>query len=98
MLAGAGACIVAAMAAGGGHGTYWAAKCLFPFTMLSTGWTATISMPTILIALLQFPVYGIVLAVANARRKVVWALWGLAGVHLACVALALAFSGSAFYP
>lgn len=98
MLTGVVACIVAAMAAGGGHGTYWAAKCLFPYTMLSTAWTAMITIPAILAAVLQFPVYGILFAVANGKRKAVWAFWGVVGVHLAGVALALRFSGSAFTP
>ena len=98
VLTGVGACIVALMASGGGHGTYWAAKCLFPYTMLSTAWTTMISIPFILLAVLQFPLYGVLLAVANVKRKLAWGFWGVVGIHLIGVALAVRFSGSGFTP
>jgi hypothetical protein len=98
ILAGVAACGVAVTAAGGGHGTYWAAKCRFPFTMVSTGWTAVITAPFIFLAVLQFPLYGFIIAFANARKRVVWAVWGLTAVHVAGVVLALMFSGSGFTP
>jgi hypothetical protein len=46
---------------GGGHGTYFMARLLFPLTMLSTWLFGSITNPLIVAAVLQFPVYGFVI-------------------------------------
>ena len=88
--------VIAVAAGGGGHGTYLPAKCLFPYTMLSTRWTEGITTPFIVVALLQFPVYGIILAKANTRQKGAWALCVVAAIHLFAVVLTLMSSGRGF--
>jgi hypothetical protein len=98
LLTAVGASIVAVVAAGSGHGTYLPAKCLFPYTMLSTRWTASITTPFIVVALLQFPVYGIILTKANTKQKVAWALCVVAAIHLLGVTFALMSNGSGFAP
>ena len=92
------ALLVAVTLAGAGHGTYHAAKCLFPYTMISTCFLDYITLPFIVLACVQFPIYGVVLSVANTRGKFGPVARGVAIVHIAATALAFAFSGSAFHP
>ncbi len=56
------------ISAGAGHGNYFLAKVLFPFTMLSTFVLGSITAPFILVALAQFPIYGWVVG-QSARHK-----------------------------
>src|SRR5262249_38380856 len=63
------ALFVVVVAAGGGHGAYWLAKTLFPWTMMSTAWTRTIAQPYVALAIAQYPLYGIVLDMARARGR-----------------------------
>jgi hypothetical protein len=44
---------------GAGHGDYFWAKVLFPYTMLSAFLFGSIILPFILLAVAQFPLYGI---------------------------------------
>ena len=62
--------LAAVASAGGGHGSYLLAKILFPFTMLSTLVFGSIIVPAIALAVLQFPVYGLVLGRANVKGSV----------------------------
>ncbi|RZI70585.1 MAG: hypothetical protein EOP13_20590 [Pseudomonas sp.] len=65
----------AAIASGGaGHGDYLFAKCLFPYTMLLTSLTGTITYPLIGLALVQFPLYGLAAGSFNATRTLVFLL------------------------
>lgn len=76
--------------AGGGHGSYLAAKLLLPFAMLATIPTGEISIASVMLALAQWPIYGAVLANAFARNRQK-AILILAVVHTAasfgCLAL-----------
>ncbi|HXH93567.1 MAG TPA: hypothetical protein VNN25_18440 [Thermoanaerobaculia bacterium] len=96
-LAGGTATVVAGYLAGGGHGTYVPAVALFPFAMLSTRLTANvISGATITLALLQFPIYGLVTASARPtnRTRVVLTL---VAVHIGVGAVSFAaLRGGAF--
>lgn len=56
------------ISAGAGHGGYFIAKVLFPFTMLSTFVLGSITMPFVLVALAQSPVYGWFVG-QSARQK-----------------------------
>jgi hypothetical protein len=73
-------------AAGGGHGTYRPAAVLFPFTMLAAGKIGVISHVLIAVALAQYPIYGLLLAVGERRRRV-WAI--IACVHIVFASAAL---------
>lgn len=88
--------IVLAMASGGaGHGHYVFARALFPLPMLITRVTHdTIELPSMAIAILQFPVYGIALgwAISDHKRLAAWLIVGaLLLAHLA--AAMVCFSG-----
>ena len=74
--------------AGAGHGTYLAAKLLFPYTMLLSRLNGdTITHPFLGIAFVQFPVYGLVAASFGAKRT----LGILFLLHVTCAGLC--FSG-----
>jgi hypothetical protein len=92
------ACLVAIAFAGGGHGTYHAAKCLFPYTMISTGFFGVITLPFIVVACLQYLTYGVILLAANLKGKLRPIAIALLLVHLAATGLAFAISSNAFCP
>ena len=54
---------------GGGHGDYFWAKVLFPYTMLSTFLLGSITTPFALLAVAQFPLYGLGLGYARGGRR-----------------------------
>ena len=78
----------AVASAGGGHGSYSAAKLLFPFTMLLTRLSGdVITYPLMGLALVQFPFYGWL--AASFPRQRTWLALTL--VHVAAVLVC--FSG-----
>ncbi len=70
--------------AGAGHGDYRLAMVLFPYTMLSTTIFNSITAPFILLAIIQFPLYGVILGYASEKGRFVSVLILLCLVH--CVA------------
>jgi hypothetical protein len=59
-----------AVASGGaGHGTYLFARVLFPYTMLLTRLTDTVTLPLTVLGLAQFPLYGAVVGLAASRGR-----------------------------
>ena len=97
-LAGMALLFVTVAATGGGHGTYGAAKLFFPFTMALTGVTEEINTPGIVIALAQYPLYGLLIGWLTARNRRVTGWKIFAAVHLCALALAIGFSDSSFSP
>src|ERR1041384_1727040 len=75
-----------------GHGTYAAAKFLFPFTMFAPFFGRSISTPFVIAAFVQFPLYGYVLGSAFGSRRVRWFVLGIAVLH--CAATTIAFLGT----
>jgi hypothetical protein len=86
LLIGAVASVVAVSAAGGGHGTYLPAAILFPFTMAASAVIGRVPAALVAVALLQFPVYGSLVAISARTNR---ACVGLAGVHTAVAVAAL---------
>ena len=56
---------------GGGHGDYLLAKLLFPYSMLLTSLTGTITYTLMGIAIIQFPLYSLALGSFNATRTAI---------------------------
>jgi hypothetical protein len=79
------ALVLALFSAGAGHGDYILAKILFPYTMWSTVLSGTITPVFLIIAVAQFPIYGMILAYSDKRRTLVAGV--LASVHLFAVVL-----------
>lgn len=84
------AILAAIMSAGAGHGSYAAARVLFPFSMMLTRFAGEIGPAAMAAGLLQFPLYGALVGrtVAVKTDRVVFFA---AAVHL--VAALACFSG-----
>lgn len=55
--------------AGMGHGDYVAATILFPVTILSMAWVGSINHLFVFVALVQWPLYGLLLSLALRRSR-----------------------------
>lgn len=80
-------CLYLAWQSGGyGHGDYSWAKILFPYSLLTTILSQEITFPAVILAFVQFPIYGIAVATAfgSPRRM------GIALISVCVVVLALA--------
>jgi hypothetical protein len=86
------------LAAGGGHGTYGLAKALFPWTMMSTSVTKSITQPLIVVGIAQYPAYGIILDCARAAGRFKPTALTLLAAHFSAMMLAFAISNPSFTP
>lgn len=89
---------IAVLAAGAGHGTYYAAKILFPYTMASTAFTGGVVQPFIAAGIVQYPLYGVILDWTRSVDRFRAGLLAIAGTHLIAVGLALMISNPSFTP
>jgi len=80
-----------AIASGGaGHGDYVIARALFPIPILATLLDhGTIDLPILALALLQFPLYGVIIgwSLATSRRAAIIGTASLLSLHAAAAAL-----------
>jgi hypothetical protein len=83
---------LAIVSAGAGHGHYEFARLFFPYTLLLTRLTGnTISLPLILLALAQFPLYGGLIGLCRDAKRAAFAALLIFVAHAA--AAAVCFSG-----
>lgn len=83
---------VALLSTGAGHGNYLAAIILFPYTLLSAVAFGSITVPFILLAILQFPLYGVILGRAAESGTAREARIALLVIHGLAVAILFARS------
>ncbi|MBE8725925.1 hypothetical protein [Flavobacterium hungaricum] len=57
------------IAAGGGHGFVQPIFALFPFAAFTCIWFAELSFFNLILAILQFPAYGLLIDKSNDKRK-----------------------------
>jgi len=70
MVVGAASLVISWAYAGGGHGSYSAAKILFPQTMyLATAVLGSVTTSLMVLAFLEFPVYGLAVGVAASHVR-----------------------------
>ena len=81
---------------GAGHRNYLLAKILFPFTMLSTKAFGSIVAPFIVLAIIQFPLYGFILGVANVKGRIFLLATGLLLLHSIAVGACFFFADPNF--
>jgi hypothetical protein len=79
--------LVAVFAAGAGHGTYLPAKILFPFAMLASVLGRSITFPYVVLALAQFPLYGLLLGAAFRSPRFILCVIILSCAHFAVAAV-----------
>jgi hypothetical protein len=72
----------------GGQG-YVLPQILFPYTMLSEPLLGKIYLPFLLLAVVQFPLYGVILAFAGKSKKFGAAVIGLLALHFLTLVLCL---------
>jgi hypothetical protein len=84
------------LSAGAGEGSYFFAKLLFPYTLFSTIAFQVITPAFILLAVLQFPLYGLVAGILNSRGKLGLALLLLACAHSIAVVSCFVLIGENF--
>ena len=83
------ALFLAVVSGGAGHGHYLAAKLLFPVTMASTYLFESITLPFILLAIVQYPVYGLLVGRAQNERKGRWIVWSIGVLHFVALVVVL---------
>ncbi len=99
VLIGALAIVITVLIAGGGHGSYIPAKLFFPYTMLSTFHFGIINLPFVVLAIVQFPLYGAVIGIAGGRGKTLHVSAVIALVHLIVAVMCfLMLEGGSFDP
>ncbi|HMH45910.1 MAG TPA: hypothetical protein VK557_20650 [Pyrinomonadaceae bacterium] len=84
---------IAALPGGVGHGTYVPAVILFPFaalTVVALDHFFDASIPMMIIAALQFPIYGLLISWARSRSRSVMALAVILTLHALAVLIAIA--------
>lgn len=87
-------CVIIAMIfAGGGDGTYLFFKLFFPYTMLLAALANGISIPLMILGLLQFPLYGVLIGFARSKEASAAIIWLLV-VHTIAVILCFLFLDS----
>ena len=84
------------VSAGAGHGDYFLAKLLFPFTMLSTAWFHSINQLFLGLAIIQYPLYGLLLGIVSLKRKFLIFAAALAIFHACFAVAAVAFADESF--
>lgn len=88
--------LLAIASAGAGHGDYFWAKVFFPFTLLSVLAFDSITVPFIMLAVVQFPLYGLLLGKANEKGQLLRYLTLLLLVHSLTVLVCFFFVGENF--
>jgi hypothetical protein len=83
--------------AGVGHGDYVLARILFPYTMLSALLFDKITAPFVLLAIIQFPAYGLILGRAAGRGRFLVALTLILVVHSVLAAACFKEFGGSFW-
>ena len=90
------AAMLAIVSSGAGHGHYEFARLFFPYTMLLTHLADnTITMPLIVLALAQFPIYGAFIGTCGGD---IWLVIKMGGLILAAHVIAAVFCFSGLIP
>ena len=77
----------------GGHGTYKPAILLFPFGLLGVLLSDTITLPFIIAAIIQYPVYGFIIDKAKASNKIQFIIPALLIIHIVLALAIIKFAG-----
>jgi len=77
---------------GGGHGFFWSAKIIYPYSMIISVLNNQIGISAIIIAVIQIPIYGFVI---NKKSK--WTFIIL-GIHIVLAIVCLNLPTETFSP
>lgn len=84
---------IAVFLAGGGHGWYEPAIMLFPFGLISILFSRSIELPFIILAILQYPVYGLLIDSIGTRKSIKWTVISIALIHILLAGVILTLRG-----
>jgi len=82
---------VAVLLMGGGHGWFEPAMFLFPLGTLNTIWQDHFSLPFIVLAFIQFPLYGFIVDKSKQHGKGQWMIFLILFLHILLATLILIF-------
>ena len=85
--------ILAIFLMGGGHGWYGPAILLFPFGFIGILYSRSIELHFILLAILQYPLYGLLIDLIRNRKRLKWTLISIVTIHLMLAVSILIFRG-----
>jgi hypothetical protein len=88
--------LLALESTGAGHGDYFWAKVFYPYTMLSAMVLQSITIPFIVVALLELPAYGILLSLGWSKGKLKLCSPGLSFLHTSAVITCFAIRSENF--
>ena len=88
--------LVGFFSAGAGHGSYFFAKVLFPFTMMSTVFYDEITLTFLVLGVFQFPIYGVFLGAMNRLCLKRSAIVALSILHVCATAACFLLIGENF--
>ena len=75
---------------GGGHGFFWPAKLIYPYSMIISVTNNQIGILAIILAVIQIPVYGFIIS-----KKSKW-IFLILGIHLVAAIICLNLSMETF--
>ena len=87
---------VAVYTMGAGHGSYIPAMGLFPFGLLGLLLQDRISWPFIVIAIIQYPLYGLIIDKANSPRQLWLLILALFVTHIGLAILLIKITGESW--
>ena len=90
------AVFLAIISGGAGHGDYFSAKFLFPYTMATASVFDQIYIPFAILALFQFPIYGYILKKVNETNKIIKASLIILVLHFLMIAVVFSLPSSYF--
>jgi hypothetical protein len=82
--------------AGAGHGSYALARILFPFTMLSTVFGSYIGGFYVAIGLLQYLIYGLIVAVSLRANRTYKAVATIVVAHVIAIFIVFIWQNESF--
>lgn len=85
--------VVVVLSMGAGHGSYLPAMFLFPFGLVSIVLFREITIPFVIIAILQYPVYGFVIDKVKNSEKYKWIAFLILFVHLLLAMVIIGMTG-----
>jgi hypothetical protein len=88
--------LLALSSAGAGHGDYFWAKVFYPYTMLSAMAFGSITIPFIVVAILELPAYGVLLNTGWSSGKLKLYSIGLLFLHASAVITCFAIPSENF--
>ena len=85
--------IIAVFLMGGGHGWFEPAMAIFPWGMVGIIWQDRISIPFIIMGVLQYPIYGILIDKTKDKAYSNTMAFLIIVMHLILAGLVIYFSG-----